>query len=230
MEGCVHRGYWGGNMKIKKGFLMDYKCRGNWYTAFAKSSQVKQSVNAVRVWLNMLERCRPPCPTPSLHRSQKKLGNFSAEPKSKSEHAPLSQHFGWDWDRFEVCGHFNCNGHPWETRLSLSLFFFLCFFSLFTTKCYVHLATPSAYLITLLGIAIGADLQLFHIFDSTRPSSGCIDTFSAIFTVCFGFCFITNWVWPQLIIIKITFSQLFIVNSVWRRTNFLQSPHFIVYS
>lgn len=118
-------------MKIKKGFLMDYKCRGNWYTAVAKSSQVKQSVNAVRVWLNMLERCLPPFSLSLCNVAKKKLGNFSAEPKSKSEHAPLSQHFGWDWDRFEVCGHFNCNGHPWDTRipppppsLSLSLLAF----------------------------------------------------------------------------------------------------------
>lgn len=66
IEGCVHRGCSGGNIKIKKGFLMDYKCRGNWYTAVAKSSQVKQSVNAVRVWLNMLERCLPSTPPPLL--------------------------------------------------------------------------------------------------------------------------------------------------------------------
>lgn len=173
---------------------MDYKCRGNWYTAVAKSSQVKQSVNAVRVWLNMLERCRPPCPTPSLHRSQKSWGisqrslnqnlntrhlvNTLGETEIGSRSADISTVMdihGIHVSPLPLC---------------------LCLFLLFTTKCYVHLATPSAYLITLLGIAIGADLQLFHIFDSTRPSSGCIDTFSAIFTVCFGFCFITNWVWP----------------------------------
>lgn len=66
----------GEKMKIKKGFLMDYKCRGNWYTAFAKSSQVKQSVNAVRVWLNMLERCRPPA-LPLLYTVAKKSWGIS---------------------------------------------------------------------------------------------------------------------------------------------------------
>jgi len=67
---------WGKNTdSLKKGFLMDYQWRRNWYTTQPKS-QAKVS-----------EHCQ------GLIKYARKVPKQKFEPKSKSKHAPLSQHF-----------------------------------------------------------------------------------------------------------------------------------------